>query len=607
MHNADHRRLASRAAVILGGVVALTAFSSSVSFIGSHAQDTASSSSEWSSSDESSVPSSSSSAFSSSVAPSPVPASSSRSSSALCTDTDGGEYFTVKGTVLRNGVSYVDFCQNATLIEYVCTANGSVGARSMVCAFGCSQGRCLSSPTSSAGSTTSTNNKPQCNNGIDDNRDGLVDMQDFSCKNPSQKIEGKIERCSDTDGGNKPNARGEVIGYESPNIVDRWTDYCGTVGQEAGKLVEYVCKSNQYGEKVLVTCPEGCHQGACRSGTVSSTAPDLAVQFLRFVKESSDLYTIEFDVVNVGKTPVKDWFSMAVYIDGSIYTHTYYIRQKEGTSYTNNPDAVIPIPPGGRYHVTLSNYQWLATGTHTVRIVVDAVDSARPLESWVRGILRNNMIVESNELNNAVALQASAANAVPPSPSAEPAEATPANRFRDLNATTLEGQAANDLAEREILDGFPDGEFKGKRSVNRAEAAKLLLLARYGTIPNARNNGRFPDVQPNQWYEKYVMYAEAKGIITGHADGYYRPENGVNTAEFLKMLSHAFDLPLYDVHSYEDVPGNSWFAPYAGIARSYKLFPYRHASYLQPSRELTREEVAIALYQYFQKAEAASN
>ena len=173
------------------------------------------------------------------------------------------------------------------------------------------------------------------------------------------------------------------------------------------------------------------------------------------------------------------------------------------------------------------------------------------------------------------------------------------NPFPDTSISDLSGKAAAELYRRAIIGGYPDGEFKGYRDVNRAEAAKFLLLARYGDVDDVRNNGRFPDVLDGQWYTKYVITAADKGIISGHPDGTFRPANTVNTAEFLKMLSLTFGLQLNMQHSYADVSSQDWFAPYAGIAEKHDLFPSR-SLHLSPGDPLTREEVAVAIYQYLQ-------
>ncbi|MDD5054716.1 MAG: S-layer homology domain-containing protein [Candidatus Peribacteraceae bacterium] len=171
------------------------------------------------------------------------------------------------------------------------------------------------------------------------------------------------------------------------------------------------------------------------------------------------------------------------------------------------------------------------------------------------------------------------------------------NPFPDTDMTQLSGKAAAELYRRAIIGGFPDGQFKGDQPVNRAEAAKFLLLARYGSVDDIANSGTFPDVLDGQWYTKFVMTAAQKGIINGYPDGTFRPADQVNTAEFLKMLALTFGLQLNTSNTYSDVSANAWFARYAGIAKKYSLFPGRSAS-LRPGSVLSRQDVAVAIYQY---------
>ena len=171
------------------------------------------------------------------------------------------------------------------------------------------------------------------------------------------------------------------------------------------------------------------------------------------------------------------------------------------------------------------------------------------------------------------------------------------NPFSDTDINLLSGKAAAELYRRAVIGGYPDGEFKGQKSVNRAEAAKFLLLSRFGEVSEAANSGQFKDVLDGQWYTKYVVTAANKGIINGYEDGTFKPGDTVNTAEFLKMLSLTFDLGENLPYEFEDVADGQWFAAYAGVASKYKLFPER-GSKLLPEQELTREEVAIAIYQF---------
>ncbi|MDO8468773.1 MAG: S-layer homology domain-containing protein [Candidatus Peribacter sp.] len=168
------------------------------------------------------------------------------------------------------------------------------------------------------------------------------------------------------------------------------------------------------------------------------------------------------------------------------------------------------------------------------------------------------------------------------------------NWFTDVKLEDEVGQAANLLADKGIIGGYSDGTFRPDKTVNRAEAAKFLLLARYGSIASQEGTSQFRDVMPGEWYVPFIIRAAETGVIGGYADGTFRPANTVNTAEFLKMLSVAFQLPKNVQHNFTDVSAEDWFAPYVGSAFAYKLFPDRGLS-LEPQRLLTRGEVAVAI------------
>ncbi len=169
------------------------------------------------------------------------------------------------------------------------------------------------------------------------------------------------------------------------------------------------------------------------------------------------------------------------------------------------------------------------------------------------------------------------------------------NPFTDTTLGTLEGDGALELFRRGILQGYAGNMFDGSKKINRAEVAKILV-GRTGLIFQY-NISKFKDIVAGTWYAKYVMAAYGNGLVTGYPDGTFGPEKNINTAEFLKMLTITFDLEQNLSYSYTDVPGNIWFARYAGIAQKYNLLPERSLTQLDPSRLMTRKEVVVAIYQ----------
>ena len=171
-----------------------------------------------------------------------------------------------------------------------------------------------------------------------------------------------------------------------------------------------------------------------------------------------------------------------------------------------------------------------------------------------------------------------------------------ASTLSDIDPLSYEGIAALYLQREGIIEGYPDGTFRGYTAVNRVEGAKMLLIAGKYEILSLVNNGRFPDVQSEEWYERYAMNAVRYGLMQGYPNGTFGPSFTVNRAEFLKMLTGAFELDQNVPFSYIDVPPNSWFAKYAGIAQKYNLFLYDQDR-LFPAGLMTRDEVAWAIYQ----------
>lgn len=131
--------------------------------------------------------------------------------------------------------------------------------------------------------------------------------------------------------------------------------------------------------------------------------------------------------------------------------------------------------------------------------------------------------------------------------------------------------------------------------ISRAEIATSLVLARMNDVPEIDDARRFADIHPGSPHEPFLLYAERVGMIDADEDDRLRPDASVSRAEFLKMLSIAFDVPADSPHGFSDVPDEAWFEPYAGIARRYRFLRLRRADLLEPRRAVTRQEALRAM------------
>jgi len=111
-------------------------------------------------------------------------------------------------------------------------------------------------------------------------------------------------------------------------------------------------------------------------------------------------------------------------------------------------------------------------------------------------------------------------------------------------------ESIQNLVEDEIFSGNPDGTFAPNRSLNRAEFCKILIQATDINLYEGMQ-ASFPDVETDQWFFSYVETAKREGWLAGYPDGLFRPGNTLNRAEAAKILVGAFDLEVESLRSGE--------------------------------------------------------
>lgn len=110
-------------------------------------------------------------------------------------------------------------------------------------------------------------------------------------------------------------------------------------------------------------------------------------------------------------------------------------------------------------------------------------------------------------------------------------------------------------------------QYKPDQLINRAEFLKVVMEGT-GQTNLASSHSCFPDVPANEWFAPYVCQAKQKGWIGGYPDGRFRPEQTINEAEALKILSQIQALQV----STPD-PGEPWYAGYREVGDERNIIP----------------------------------
>lgn len=115
------------------------------------------------------------------------------------------------------------------------------------------------------------------------------------------------------------------------------------------------------------------------------------------------------------------------------------------------------------------------------------------------------------------------------------------------------------LSERGIISGYPDGTFKPREPVTRAEYAALVNAA----FPNEaveRQAINFRDIPYDYWAQPAIQSAYRKGFLSGYPNNRFRPQQNIPRVQAFVALASGLDYQVQNgtteilLGSYVDAP-----------------------------------------------------
>lgn len=105
---------------------------------------------------------------------------------------------------------------------------------------------------------------------------------------------------------------------------------------------------------------------------------------------------------------------------------------------------------------------------------------------------------------------------------------------------------------------------------------------------------QFSDV--NGWEKEYVYYLAERKILNGKADGQFKPADNITRAEFVKILAAVSgqDVSKSTGTSFLDVNAASWYAPYVEWAYKNGIVKGSNGNF-KPSANITRQDMAVMI------------
>lgn len=128
----------------------------------------------------------------------------------------------------------------------------------------------------------------------------------------------------------------------------------------------------------------------------------------------------------------------------------------------------------------------------------------------------------------------------------------------------------------------------------------FVLAASLPLNTSAANIEDFSDVRPGGWYYSAVEYAVSEGLFSGTSAGTFAPNAPMTRGMFVRVLANkaGINTSQYADSSFSDVQAGTWYAGPVEWAAENNIVAGIGGGKFAPSRNVTREQMAVILYNY---------
>ncbi|WP_044500225.1 S-layer homology domain-containing protein [Nostoc sp. PCC 7107] len=183
--------------------------------------------------------------------------------------------------------------------------------------------------------------------------------------------------------------------------------------------------------------------------------------------------------------------------------------------------------------------------------------------------------------------------------------------FTDVSSNYWAAQFIQELSQRGVIAGFPDGSFRPEEAVTRAQFAAMVNKAFQKAQQRQAIN--FVDVPSNYWASSAIQQAYTIGFLSGYPGNRFEPNQAIPRQQVLVSLSNGLE---YSANSnvestlqyFNDASGIASYArsPIAAATEKQIVVNYPNVKFLNPTATATRAQVAAFIYQALVSSNQAS-
>ena len=156
----------------------------------------------------------------------------------------------------------------------------------------------------------------------------------------------------------------------------------------------------------------------------------------------------------------------------------------------------------------------------------------------------------------------------------------------------------------QFVGGMLNGSLVKTRALYRG-----IMEDIYSTYTTAATGTAFPftDVAETRWSYPYIKELYDAGVVSGTSATTFSPAANVTRAQFVTMLAGlaGADVSNCPATPFRDVPEGAWYAPYVNWALANGIVSGTSAVTFSPDASITRQDMAVMLYQYTQRYDVA--
>lgn len=170
-----------------------------------------------------------------------------------------------------------------------------------------------------------------------------------------------------------------------------------------------------------------------------------------------------------------------------------------------------------------------------------------------------------------------------------------ASLFKDIPSNYVYYKEIEYLTKNNIITGQADGTFRPNDKLTRAHAAVIISRALGLNTSNVKNPG-FKDIPANHVYYKQIAAIVESGIMSGKGDNTFDPNGTLTRAQMAKVVALAYDLKGTSSINFKDVSKDHWAYSFVQQLAANKITTGYGDNTFKPNEAISRAHFGLFLY-----------